>query len=48
MLVIKWVDTAQLLVVEQETELQLKGSCREVWDKDPDVHVYKLGEEIKF
>ena len=47
-LVIKWVDTAQLLVVEQETELQLKGSCREVWDKDPDVHVYKLGEEIKF
>ena len=47
-LVIKWVDTAQLLVVEQETERQVKGTCGLVWDKDPDVHFYKCGEEIKF
>ena len=47
-LAIKWVDTTQLLVVEQETERQVKGTCGVVWYKNPDVHFYKVGEEIKF
>ena len=47
-LVIKWVDTTQLLVVEQETERQVKGTCGLVWDKAPNVHFYKCCEEIKF
>lgn len=46
--VVKWVDTTQVLIVREETERQVKGSCGEVWDKDPDVHFYKIGEEIKF
>ena len=46
--VVKWVDTTQVLIVHEDTERQLKGSCGEVWDKDPDVHFYKIGEEIKF
>ena len=47
-LVIKWVDTTHLLVVEQETERQVKGTCGLVWDKAPNVHFYKCCEEIKF
>lgn len=47
-LVIEWAGTAQLFVVEQETERQVKGTCGLVWDKDLDVHFYKCGEEIKF
>lgn len=46
--VIKWADTTRMLIVQEETERQLKGSCGEVWDKDPDAHFYKIGEEIKF
>ena len=45
---VKWADTVQILILEQETERQVKGNCGQVWDKDPDVHFYKLGEEIKF
>ena len=45
---VKWADTVQILILEQETERQVKGDCGQVWDKDPDVHFYKLGEEIKF
>lgn len=47
-LVVKWVGTIQMIIVEQETERQVKGTCGPVWDKDPDVHFYKVGEEIKF
>ena len=46
--VVKWADTTHVLIVREETERQLEGSCGEVWDKDPDVHFYKIGEEIKF
>lgn len=46
--VVKWADTTHVLIVREETECELKGSCGEVWDKDPDVHFYKIGEEIKF
>lgn len=45
---VKWADTVQILILEQETERQVKGNCGQVWDKDPDVHFYKLGEEVKF
>lgn len=45
---VKRADTVQILILEQETERQVKGNCGQVWDKDPDVHFYKLGEEIKF
>ena len=45
---VKWADTVQILILEQETERHVKGNCGQVWDKDPDVHFYKLGEEIKF
>lgn len=47
-LVIKWVGTTQMIIVDQETERQVKGTCGLVWDKDPDVRFYKVGEEIKF
>ena len=46
--VVDWVDTIQVLILEEETERQVKGTCGQVWDKDPDVHFYKLGEEIIF
>ena len=46
--VVKWADTVRILILEQETERQVKGNCGKVWDKDTDVHFYKLGEEIKF
>lgn len=46
--VVKWADTTQVLVLSEETEKQIKGSCGQVWDKDPYVHFFKLGEEIKF
>lgn len=46
--VVKKGDTTQVLIVSEETERQLKGSRGEVWDKDPDVHFYKIGEEVKF
>ena len=45
---VKWADIVRILILEQETERQVKGNCGRVWDKDPDVHFYKLGEEIKF
>lgn len=45
---VKWADTVQILILEQETEQQVKGNCGQVWDKDLDVHFYKLGEEIIF
>ena len=45
---VKWADIVRILILEQETERQVKGNCGQVWDKDPDVHFYKLGEEVKF
>ena len=45
---VKCADIVRILILEQETERQVKGNCGRVWDKDPDVHFYKLGEEIKF
>lgn len=47
-IIVKWADTTQVLILEKETERQVKGNDGEVWDKDPDVHFYKLGEQVKF
>ena len=46
--IVKWADTVQVLILEEETERQVKGTCGQVWGKDPDVYFYKLGEEIIF
>ena len=40
--------TVQMLVLEEETEAQIKGDLGQVWDKTSDAKFYKLGEEIKF
>lgn len=47
-IVVKWADTTRVLILEKETEWQVKGTNGEVWDKDLDVHFYKLGEQVKF
>ena len=46
--VVEWAGTVQVLTLSEETERQVRGTCGQVWDKDPDVHFYKLSEEIKF
>lgn len=46
--VVKWTGgTVQILVLEEETEAQIKGDLGQVWDKKS-TKFYKLGEEIKF
>lgn len=47
-IIVKWADTTQVLILEKETERQVKGMNGQVWDKDPDVKFYKLGEQVKF
>ena len=47
--IVKWRGgTVQMLVLEEETEAQIKGDLGQVWDKTSDAKFYKLGEEIKF
>lgn len=47
-IIVKWADTTRVLILEKETERQVKGMDGQVWDKDPDVHFFKLGEQVKF